>query len=669
MNSVGVNVHMYYNNTPYVDLATVKSRLTELGVRHVRDGMVKNRPDFYAALNSLADAGIKSTLIMGAPNAPTGTFDELLPLVKTEVPRAVEAVEGPNEYYFSGPGWQDHLLPYQRDLYNMVKADPALKALPVVGASAFDLDLSAYLDYGNIHPYPNNQVPSSNIDTELAAARKVSGSKPVYATETGYHNALATTDGHRPISEQAAARYIPRLYLDYFRRGIPRTFLYEMVDEFTDSSRTNIQAHFGLLRYDLTRKPAFSAMANFIKLLSDPGAPFAPGSLSYRAMNAPASVRQLLFQKRDGSFYLVLWNDVSVWDSATGRDLQPPDVDIAIELNQPISTARVYRPFQSADPQVVSNSPTVLGLRVPADPIVVQLTPGTAQPPTSGPPRPPTGVTATAVAPDRIDLSWNPSGGATGYQVYHATVGGPGYQPLGTFTSQTSFSHGGLRSGSTHHYLVRAVNGAGESGDSFEAVATTPGPTIPLPPSNVKAVAVAPDRIDVSWTASAGATAYQVYHATVGGPGYQPLGVPTSQTRFSHGGLQPISTHYYLVRAVNGAGESGDSFEAVATTPEPPIPLPPSNVKAVAVAPDRIDVSWTASAGATAYQVYHAKVGGPGYQPLGVPTSQTGFSHGGLQPGSTHYYLVRALNRTGESGDSFEAVATTSPRSSWEPGS
>ncbi len=147
------------------------------------------------------------------------------------------------------------LAPYQSRLYSAIKSDPALSSLPVVGPALGNTnsdgsDVSGALDYGNIHSYPNGEKPEDNVSRMLTMASDMSGSKPVMATETGYHTAVNWTGDHKPASEAAQATYMPRLFLDYFNRGVVRTFSYELVDEFPNGGQDEPESNFGLLRND-----------------------------------------------------------------------------------------------------------------------------------------------------------------------------------------------------------------------------------------------------------------------------------------------------------------------------------------------------------------------------------------------------------------------------------
>lgn len=81
-------------------------------------------------------------------------------------------------------------------------------------------------------------------------------------------------------------------------------------------------------------------------------------------------------------------------------------------------------------------------------------------------PPPPSGLTATAVGDNQIDLVWSGSSGATGYIVNR------GGSPVGT-TATNSYSDMGLTMGTMYCYTIAATNSAGTSSNSSAACATT----------------------------------------------------------------------------------------------------------------------------------------------------------------------------------------------------
>jgi hypothetical protein len=395
--SIGVNVHLGYAGTPYTEhFATTEQRLEELGVRHVRDELYPNATAQYQAIHELATHGIKSTLILGDPTEPPAALGEMLGTLKTTLAGSVDAVEGPNEYSTrGGTGWEAKLRAYQERLWNGIKGDPALASIPVLGPSIVHNDqqklgdVSAFLDYGNIHSYPEGGPPEEKVDQFIEKAQKYnSKAKPIFATETGYTNATNWTPTgpgeNKPVSEEAAGIYMPRLFFEYWNDEIVRTFSYELVDEHADPDLKEREDNFGLLSNELTPKPAFTSLQNTIRLLSDPGPQFTPGSLAYSLEDGGAKpLHSTLLEKRDGSFYLALWRLQSVWNLETKKEESPAAEPVTVAFPAGLTASyAVYEPSVSAV-QRSSGGPTqALTLSVGPGVTIVKLVPAAPVPPT-----------------------------------------------------------------------------------------------------------------------------------------------------------------------------------------------------------------------------------------------------------------------------------------------
>jgi len=173
----------------------------------------------------------------------------------------------------------------------------------------------------------------------------------------------------------------------------------------------------------------------------------------------------------------------------------------------------------------------------------------------------PTGL-AAAAANAQVNLTWNTSSGATGYYVKRSASSGSETQIAAPST--TAYTDNAVSNGTKYYYLVSAVNSAGESANSAEVSATPTAPiTPPAVPTGLQATA-GNAQVNLTWNASAGATNYHLKRSTTAGSGYTQIGAPAT-ANFADSGLANGTTYYYVVTAVNTAGESGNSNQASAT--------------------------------------------------------------------------------------------------------
>ena len=177
-------------------------------------------------------------------------------------------------------------------------------------------------------------------------------------------------------------------------------------------------------------------------------------------------------------------------------------------------------------------------------------------------PPPPTGLTASA-ANAQVNLSWATSSGASGYYVKRSTASGGPYSQLASPTP-TNYADNAVSNGTKYYYVVSAYNSYGQSANSIEVSAT---PTVPAnaPPIPTGFEATAGNaQVSLTWSASAGASSYHVKRSTTSGSGYTQVGAPTT-TSFADSGLTNGTTYYYVVSALNAAGESSNSSQVSAT--------------------------------------------------------------------------------------------------------
>jgi RHS repeat-associated protein len=181
----------------------------------------------------------------------------------------------------------------------------------------------------------------------------------------------------------------------------------------------------------------------------------------------------------------------------------------------------------------------------------------------------PSGLSAAANGPNRVDLAWTASTDAVGVQGYRIYRGGT----LIATTASTTFANTGLTASTLYSYTVSAIDGAGNASAQTSAVLATTASggsdtTAPSIPTAVSATAMSASRIDVSWapsTDNVGVQGYRIYRdgslaATIG------------SSQWFDTGLTSGTPHSYTVAAIDGAGNaSAQSSTASATTQNPPL--------------------------------------------------------------------------------------------------
>lgn len=357
--TVGVNAHWGFLDTPYAQsYRRVRDLLVDSGIRHVR-GEASRAAD-------LASSGVRTTVLVDSDDAgrgdPAQIVHSLVPLAASGAVVGLEAPNEPDHFWvradrrYRGEPFPAGAAAWQRDLYAAAKADPATRGLPVIGMSFGRTywggghpfgpgSLAATADWANLHSYPNgnpyfdrfsyggvrqyynhSDFPTVALDQapiNLRTYRPPFGDLPLASTETGY------STWRFGQSEESQALYLPRVFLEHFRLGFRRTFVYELVDEFHDPSGDDREAHFGLVRHDLTPKPAYHAVRSLLGALAEGSGPeveapaFDP-SITVRAAAGydPRAVHSLALAKRDGTVVLALWHEVSAND-LSGLDADP----------------------------------------------------------------------------------------------------------------------------------------------------------------------------------------------------------------------------------------------------------------------------------------------------------------------------------------------------------
>jgi hypothetical protein len=385
VNSIGANTHLSYFDRQYGDFPFVEKELASIGIRHLRDGVHLQNSDYnsmlYGRFAQLGKMGIRFDAVVD-PRSNLGPITpELLQRVYDLSGQTIECFEGPNELDISNMnGWSDLDRSYNETLFKAARAMPEGTRIKVISPSmAFAShggavgDLSKRIDFGNLHSYPAGKMPAILFPDQQIFAKEISGGNQVIVTETGYHNALNDHNDQPAVSEAAAAKYMPRLFLEDFAHGIPRSYLYEFLDEATDPGLKDNQLHWGLIRANGTEKPAFTALKNLISELSDTAEPARLQQLPWALSYTNAQTHHLLVQKSDGEFDLIFWQEIPSYDPKRQVDIANAADNTFLTLGRQARSVTVYEPALQAQALHTYTGVTQIPLAIPDHPLVVRI--------------------------------------------------------------------------------------------------------------------------------------------------------------------------------------------------------------------------------------------------------------------------------------------------------
>jgi hypothetical protein len=351
--TVGINIHLSFDNTIFkTNFPLVLSSLQDLGIKHVRDGLIDygtGTSFYYTEHQQLAANGIHADFI--------STINQPEALLKAYPARVsdMEALEAPNEYDTSGdPQWAKTLGAYLPVLYDAVHGSQPMAGIALFGPSLVDQNwyasnnsyaqlgaVSNLFDDGNLHNYQAGRNPGTpgwtpegygSIAFSISAARQEWPTVPIVTTEKGYVDNPTLTDW---IPDVPFAKYVPRMLLEQYLHGITRTYIYSLADTALSGDS------FGLLRADGSQKPAYVSLQSMMHLLADSGAPYTAGKLSWTMTGAGSDLHHLLLQKRDGTFLLALWVEEPCYNVISNTYLTVPTQNVKLQFASPVTIQSV----------------------------------------------------------------------------------------------------------------------------------------------------------------------------------------------------------------------------------------------------------------------------------------------------------------------------------------
>lgn len=317
------------------------------------------------------------------------------------------------------------------------------------------------------------------------------------------------------------------------------------------------------------------------------------------------------------------------------------------------------------------------------------------------------GLHVTNEGSERVSLAWDSANGAIGYNLYRSPVSGGGYVKVnGSPLSGTSFTDTGLRNATTYHYVVTALDDAGNESVPSNEVSAIPRLAIgwanlqwpPAMSHTISAVARTPNAYGQVWidgaTSQAGATPGLRAQLGFGPAGSNPDGdvawtwveasfnVDAGNNDEFVASLLPDSVgtfdYAYRYTTTNGANwlyadldGTGNGYSpdqagklTVTSSGDTTAPASPANFRVVSAAPAGIELAWDAVADASlyGYEVLRSSTAGGPYSVVALVTGTT-YSDTSVVQLATYYYVARAVDDSfNRSGYSDEVSATADAR-------
>jgi hypothetical protein len=149
------------------------------------------------------------------------------------------------------------------------------------------------------------------------------------------------------------------MYLDQFKRGWSYTAVYLLRDRVDEAGNQR----FGFYKPDYSPRKAAVYLHNLTTILADKSRLQRPGKLAYSSPAQAETTHDLLLQKSDRTFELVVWNE----QLKGSRNL-------TVNLGATCSSVKLYDPTLGASPSRTLTDVSAVDLTLTDHPLVIEIT-------------------------------------------------------------------------------------------------------------------------------------------------------------------------------------------------------------------------------------------------------------------------------------------------------
>ncbi len=275
----------------------------------------------------------------------------------------------------------------------------------------------------------------------------------------------------------------------------------------------------------------------------------------------------------------------------------------------------------------------------------------------------------------QVTLSWADSERASFYIIQRGTTSQSYPTVVGRLASKP-YVDSGLTNGQTYYYIIIAVNSAGSTSATAEAVAQPLG----APGTFVLTAIPGESKITLNWTSSDNAQNYSIFRSTTETTGFTKLiDITASTLSYEDSTVANNTLYYYKIVAswqpamgkcvsTSTGGVScselevfGDPIEISSNSVSAsPASLPQNFTAAASPGDTTVTVTWTPSEGALSYTLLYGTSMGL-YPELVSNSATSGIVVSGLTNGTTYYFSVIATNPSGDTNSSNSLSAIPNP--------
>lgn len=378
LNTLGADTHLIQGlETP----AAIIAGLKYTDIRNIRDDATRDTSKIakLCAIHKATGAMVEELPIVDSdPNNIAATQAEYERLAACGAMLAAEGPNEPNNFKFNYKGktcsTRGSFLPcaqYMAAEYAMVKGDPELARMQVwdqtepgaepdnvgiqfltvpSGQGTIELAGTVFADVANLHNYVMGNGQKTIADNQAWNAESTAGgpwdglvgeycnttwkgyaatplascTMPKVTTETGWPSTSITQDQQ--------GKLITNVYLSAAKLGWQNTFVYLLFDEPQAGN-----AGWGFFsQSDGTAKVQPKLLGtythNMTTILSDTSSKFTAGTVNYSVANEPSTVHDLLMEKSNGTYELIVWGD----------QVPPTSANVIVNLGSSYPTVNVY---------------------------------------------------------------------------------------------------------------------------------------------------------------------------------------------------------------------------------------------------------------------------------------------------------------------------------------